>query len=104
MLRIERTAREAIDRGAAFEALASCDRGLAYSPDDATLLALVRDAESGAARAPVVKPRRTWPWLVGALASVTAIGVIGSLRLAKAILLTIEYRQAASEGRLKDRP
>ena len=35
---------------------------------------------------------------------VTALGVIGSLRLAKAMLLTVEYRQAAREGRIKDHP
>ncbi|MFT3693636.1 MAG: serine/threonine-protein kinase [Kofleriaceae bacterium] len=77
--RIERTAREAIDRGAAFEALALCDRGLAYSPDDPALLALVRDAESGAARTPVVKPKKIWPWIAGAVAGITAIGVIAKL-------------------------
>jgi uncharacterized protein (DUF983 family) len=32
---------------------------------------------------------------------VTAAGVLGSLRIAKAALITVEYRQRAAEGRLK---
>ena len=35
---------------------------------------------------------------------VTAIGVVGSLRIAKAALLAAEYRNAAREGRLSDKP
>ncbi len=33
---------------------------------------------------------------------VTAVGVVGSLRLAKAALLAVEYRQAAREGHIAD--
>jgi uncharacterized protein (DUF983 family) len=35
---------------------------------------------------------------------VTAAGVIWSLRVAKAALLAAEYRNAAREGRIDDRP
>jgi hypothetical protein len=47
--RMERLAREAIDAGKPFAALAYCDRGLAYSPDHAQLLELVAAAEAKAA-------------------------------------------------------
>lgn len=50
--RMERLAREAIDAGKPFAALAYCDRGLAYAPDHAQLLALVADAEAATAGAP----------------------------------------------------
>jgi tetratricopeptide (TPR) repeat protein len=43
--RLERQAHEAIDAGKPFAALAACDRGLAYSPNHAGLLALVAQAE-----------------------------------------------------------
>ena len=33
----------------------------------------------------------------------TAVAVIGSLRLAKGVLISLEYRNAAAEGRIKDR-
>ena len=46
--RIERTARAALAAGDAFGALAHCDRGLAYAPNDTALLALVAEAERGA--------------------------------------------------------
>ncbi|MDB5695937.1 MAG: hypothetical protein JWN21_1480 [Sphingomonas bacterium] len=32
---------------------------------------------------------------------ITAVGVLGSLRIAKAALIAVEYRQRAAEGRLK---
>jgi uncharacterized protein (DUF983 family) len=35
---------------------------------------------------------------------VTAAGVVLSLRVAKGALLTLEFRHAAREGRIKDRP
>jgi len=47
--RLERLAREAIDAGKPFAALAYCDRGLAYSPDHTQLLALVAAAEAATA-------------------------------------------------------
>lgn len=47
--RMERLAREAIDAGKPFAALAYCDRGLAYAPDHAELLALVAAAEAATA-------------------------------------------------------
>ncbi|HEY0250125.1 MAG TPA: serine/threonine-protein kinase, partial [Kofleriaceae bacterium] len=76
--RIERQAREALDRGAAFQALALCDRGLAYNPDDPALLALVRAAESGTAPAPK-RARLVWPWLTAAVVGVAGIGVVAKL-------------------------
>lgn len=83
--RIERLAREAIERGAAFEALAACDRGLAYAPDDPALLALVRDAESGAARpAPVPPAKPLWPWWVAGVIGLAGIGVAAKLVAAPA--------------------
>jgi serine/threonine protein kinase len=54
--RLERLAREALAAGKSFAALAYCDRGLAYAPDHAALLALVADAEAATAR-----PRPTAP-------------------------------------------
>lgn len=79
--RLERTAREAIDAGKPFVALATCDRGLAYAPDHAALVALVAKAEMATAAAP--KPAVAAPaarrvpharWIVGAvLAGVAGI-------------------------------
>jgi tetratricopeptide (TPR) repeat protein len=95
--RLARTAREAIGAGQPFAALALCDRGLAYAPDHAELLALVADAEaaSGTTRTgdgpqfavrpetgdgpPFPKPRR-WPWLVGA-GALLAFGIGAGARL-----------------------
>ncbi|HEY5921324.1 MAG TPA: protein kinase [Kofleriaceae bacterium] len=48
--RLERLAREAIDAGKPFAALAYCDRGLAYAPDHAQLLELVAAAEAATAK------------------------------------------------------
>jgi tetratricopeptide (TPR) repeat protein len=48
--RVERLAREAIEGGAPFAALAHCDRGLAYAPDHAGLLALVAAAEAATSK------------------------------------------------------
>ncbi len=71
--RFERLAREALDAGAPFAALAHCDRGLAYTPEDPGLLAMVIAAEAATAAA-VVEPRATlrrrrWPWLVAGIAT-----------------------------------
>ena len=83
--RAERLAREAMEANAPFVALAHCDRGLAYAPDDASLLALVARAESGAPRSegpvtPTPAARRpVWPWLVGAAVIVTGVAVAATL-------------------------
>jgi tetratricopeptide (TPR) repeat protein len=50
--RLERQAREAIDAGKPFAALAACDRALAYAPDHPDLLALVAEAERAAGEKP----------------------------------------------------
>jgi len=95
--RFERLAREAIDARRPFEALAHCDRGLAYAPEHPGLLAVVAAAEAatagsrpraaigGAAAtavdahaltavAPAVRPTRTSPWLwVGLSLGVAAL-------------------------------
>ena len=59
--RLERLAREAIDAGKPFAALAHCDRGLAYAPEHAQLLELVAAAEAATARtaAPAAAPTAT---------------------------------------------
>jgi hypothetical protein len=49
--RLERLAREALDAGRPFAALALCDRGLAYAPDHAGLAALVTEVEIATASA-----------------------------------------------------
>lgn len=49
--RMERRAREEIDAGRPFAALACCDRGLAYAPEHPQLLELVALAEAATARA-----------------------------------------------------
>jgi tetratricopeptide (TPR) repeat protein len=48
--RMERLAREALDAGKPFAAIAYCDRGLAYAPDHVALLALVAEAEAATAQ------------------------------------------------------
>jgi hypothetical protein len=73
MRRFERLAREAIEAGAPFAALAHCDRGLAYAPDHPALLAAVAAAEAATA-----KPHsrsRMWLWGAIAIAGVAAIGI-----------------------------
>jgi tetratricopeptide (TPR) repeat protein len=94
--RLERQAREAIDAGKPFAALAACDRALAYAPDHAELHALVAEAERAAGQrpspsdvsptakteqAPAVaaapsEPTRKrpprWPWLVVAAGGIIA--------------------------------
>ena len=52
VLRVERLARAALDANKPFAALAHCDRGLAYAPEHAGLLALVSAAEIATAPAP----------------------------------------------------
>lgn len=52
--RLERQAREAIEAGKPFAALAACDRGLAYAPEHAALLELVAEAELAAGSRPSV--------------------------------------------------
>jgi len=85
--RLERVAREAIDAGKPFVALAVCDRGLAYVPDHAALVELIAKAESAtagapkpAAATPEAKPqptpdksKRNTTWIIGA----TIVGVAG---------------------------
>ncbi|HSK01863.1 MAG TPA: serine/threonine-protein kinase, partial [Kofleriaceae bacterium] len=56
--RMERLAREALDAGKPFAALAYCDRGLAYTPDHPQLLELVARAEGATARAPRGEPAK----------------------------------------------
>ncbi|MEO8701111.1 MAG: protein kinase [Kofleriaceae bacterium] len=92
--RIERLAREAIDAGKPFEALTACDRGLAYEPAHAGLLALVAAAESATVPSGEIQPasgsvpvahaptaaspiaRRRLVWLAAAaLAVVVIVGV-----------------------------
>jgi hypothetical protein len=88
--RMERVAQDLIDAGIPFAALSACDRGLAYAPDHAGLLALVaaaeaatatataRPAPSSAVAAPVTS-RRTW-WIVAASVIVLAgVGVAAKL-------------------------
>lgn len=48
--RMERRAREELEAGKPFAALACCDRGLAYAPDHPQLLELVAAAEAATAR------------------------------------------------------
>jgi hypothetical protein len=84
--RVERIAREALDAGQPFEALTSCDRGLAYAPEHAGLLALVAAAEVATAhrapapiaRTPVRRPisRR---WLIGIGAVLGGLVIVGVL-------------------------
>ena len=85
--RLERVAREAIEAGKPFVALAVCDRGLAYAPDHAALVELIAKAESAtagapkpAAATPEAKPepkpdksKRNTTWIIGA----TIVGVAG---------------------------
>jgi hypothetical protein len=77
--RLEREAREALAAGAPFQALALCDRGLAYDPDHAGLLAVVAEAETSTAR-PALRPRRRW--IAAAMAvAVAAVLAVVALRL-----------------------
>ena len=80
--RLERLAREAIDAGKPFVALAVCDRGLAYAPDHAALAELIAKAESATAGAPKpvvaapveakpATPKSNTTWIIGA----TVVGV-----------------------------
>ena len=84
--RAERLAREALDASAPFVALAHCDRGLAYAPEDAALLALVARAESGTGKpvtfthpATPATRRPVWPWIAGAVLVVTGVAVAATL-------------------------
>jgi len=87
--RAERRAREALDAGKPFVALAHADRGLAYLPDHPPLLALVAEAESSTSGADAValpvpvpvaaKPRR---WLPVALGAVAIAGVAVAITIA----------------------
>lgn len=54
--RLERQARDAIAAGKPFVALAVCDRGLAYAPEHATLLALIGEAEAATASGATAPP------------------------------------------------
>jgi protein kinase-like protein len=85
---LARRARESLATGAPFVALAHCDRGLAYVPDDTELLALVSAAEpspvsseqrtSPPAPTTTRSPRRRW-WLV--LAALPVIVIVAALAL-----------------------
>jgi hypothetical protein len=81
--RIERSAREHLEAGRPFAALAACDRGLAYSPEHPPLLELVANAEVATAQrapaaaeaptaAPAVRWRERWPWFAVAASGVAA--------------------------------
>ncbi|MBL8627557.1 MAG: serine/threonine protein kinase [Myxococcales bacterium] len=84
-------ARAALAAGEPFAALAACDRGLAYAPDDADLLAVVREAEQAsrpaavaasapiAGGAPIPAPWRRRRWAIAgalALAGLVALAVV----------------------------
>jgi hypothetical protein len=77
--RLERTAREAIDAGKPFVALATCDRGLAYVPDHAALVELIAKAETATAGVPKPQPavgpapKSNTGWIIAA----TLVGVAG---------------------------
>jgi tetratricopeptide (TPR) repeat protein len=80
--RLERTAREAIDAGKPFVALATCDRGLAYVPDHPALVDLIAKAETATAGKPKPPPaqpvaapaaKSTTGWIIAA----TLVGVAG---------------------------
>ncbi len=81
--RAERRAREALDAGQPFVALARCDRGLAYAPDHPALVALIAEAElatGGAgkpaavsAAQPVARSRRTLAIAALAVAGVAIV-------------------------------
>jgi tetratricopeptide (TPR) repeat protein len=68
--RLERLAREALTAGKPFVTLAYCDRGLAYAPEHAGLLALVAEAETATATRPMRakpvprSPRSKWPYVI----------------------------------------
>jgi len=79
--RMERVAQEALASNVPFAALAACDRGLAYAPEHAGLLALVSAAERATSKSPTPSPRslRTW-WIVGGAAIVlVGVGVTAKL-------------------------
>ncbi len=96
--RVERLARAALDAGAPFAALAYCDRGLAYAPDHAGLLALVAAAEtsvpvsvpaapsapvhalpSSVARSAPRSSRTLWLALGGGALVIAAVGITATL-------------------------
>ena len=77
--RMERVAQEAIDANVPFAALAACDRGLAYAPDHAGLLALVGAAEKATAKSPTPTPRTRYiGWIAGG-AIVLLVGVTAKI-------------------------
>jgi Protein kinase domain len=79
--RLERTARDAIEAGKPFVALATCDRGLAYVPDHPALVELIAKAETATAGKPKPEPAKAIApapksntgWIIGA----TLVGVAG---------------------------
>ena len=113
--RLERLAREALDAGRPFAALALCDRGLAYAPDHVGLAALVTEVEVATAIAPgaapnapgtvqvttggrpavnavvtTVPPKRHLAWWIGG-------GVVGAAFLALIVVLAIPRGRSRSE-------
>lgn len=87
--RIERLAQAAPP----FEAIALCDRGLAYAPDHAGLLAIVANAEQqlGKPAAPVAA-KSSHAWLVA-----TAVGIAGGVALIYFLIPERHPRRAAVE-------
>ncbi len=75
--RVERLAREALAAKRPFVAIACCDRGLAYAPDHAALLALVAEAEAATAPAPEPTPVEPGPGRAAPRWRWPAIGAIG---------------------------
>ncbi len=64
--RLERLAREAVDARDPFRAIALCDRGLAYAPDHAGLLAIVTEAEVATrVSQPAAPPKRNTQLVAG---------------------------------------
>ena len=78
--RLERVAQEAIASGAPFAALAACDRGLAYAPEHAGLLALVAQAEGASSvQRPVQKRPRAWWFAGGAIVVLAGVAITAKL-------------------------
>src|SRR3569832_1680221 len=79
--RMERVAQDALAAGVPFAALAACDRGLAYAPEYAGLLALVAAAEKATAQpstppsAPARRAPRTWWWIGASVVVLAGVGV-----------------------------
>ena len=79
--RAQRLAQAALEANAPFKALAFCDRGLAYAPNDPQLLALVSRSEvTTGTRPAITRPAKPlWPWVVGCSVVLIGIGVAAKL-------------------------